>query len=361
MKKLFSVFVLSFLFCFPLSAMQSLSNEKKESSKELLQKRVQELEAYLQIRKNYYSYVPSYRANCYLTIDALVWTANNHGWPFYYQIGAMDPNNPVLEVKYKDFHFDGGMRLGFGAKTNYDWEVLFQWTSFWHDISQNRTDSYGLMAAYVPVSFFKVRAKWDLDYQMIDLECARPFNAGKCFVLRPHFGIRGGWLDQKGDNHYEQPTTPPIPGEETVPARAYYKEKMWIVGPRTGFDGDLFFGKTGFSLYGNLAAALLYANVNSKLKLWVTEDNVFMQRGTMFSKSNDLKASLQLAFGFSWGKFITKGKGVGLRFRTGWEANYWWNQFQELIAWNTTNETYTYNLNQPLIIQGAAINARIDF
>jgi len=360
MKKIISILVCSFLFCFSVSAMQSLSGEKKSSSKETLQKKVKELEDYLQIRKQYYNYLPTYLANCYLTTDLLVWTANNHGWPFYLQLGGSSAV-PVFKTVYKDFDFDVGVRVGFGYKTPYDWELLLLWTGFWHDITQSKRDDYGLMAAFVPVSFYKAKSKWNLTYHMADLESARVFNSGKYFAMRPHFGLRGGWFDQKGDNNYEDPIAPPLPGEATVPARTYYREKMWVLGPRVGFDGDLFFGKTGLSLYGNLAAALLYANVKSELTIWDTEDGNLSERGTTLSDIDDLKATLQLAFGLSWGDFISSDKDRALRFRIGWEANYWWNQFQEYIVWRNTDDTYNYNINQPVILQGVTINARFDF
>jgi len=360
-------FCILLLLCFSLSAMQKSEDPLKLSNKPSLvtktpkEESIKKTEDTNDTQKRYFDYLYSYAANCYVSLEALIWTANNHGWP--YVISRIDDLD--AEIKYKKLDFDPGFRGGFGIKTAFDWDMLFQFTFFNHDVSQSTSCDRGCIAPYVPAPFLYSKTKWSVKYRMIDLELGRSISIRKTFSFKSHIGIRGGWIKQRGTTKYDGRIPPgPIPDPRDVPATAQYSEKEWVVGPRAGVDTALFFGSTGLNFYGNLAGALLYGDSDNWGEVWDTDSATLLleKRGRFSSKIQDLKANLQVAFGLAWGDFITKDNNIALTLRLGWEGNYWWNQFQENVTWRIGDDnTFGYLHNQPLIIQGGVINIRFDF
>ena len=370
MKNKISFFCGLMLLCFSLSAMQKTSedplkasNKKSlhtQDSKDSKDARLKKLEEERICQDRFFDYLPSYAANCYITIDTLIWTANNHGWPFI--ITRVDDYD--AEVRYKKLDFDPGVRGGFGIKTPFDWDILGQFTYFKHDVSQSTGSDRGCIAPYVPQPFLYGKTKWNLKYRMIDLEFGRSISIRKTFSFKSHIGARGGWINQRGTTKYEgRIPVGVIPPPRDVPAKALYSEKEWVIGPRAGIDTNLFFGSTGLNLYGNLAGALLYGDSDNWGEVWDTDSATLLleKRGRYKSKIQDLKANLQVAFGLSWGGFIHK-ENFALCIKAGWEGNYWWNQFQEAVTWRIDDDNpFGFMHNQPLIIQGGVINIRFDF
>ena len=356
---------------FSLSAMQRPGLKMSDDYMAKQEMRMQKLEDHLQVESRYYDYLPSLAANCYITADALVWAVNNRGWPYYIQIEP--PGDPYeWNFKYRKLHFDPGFRVGFGFKTRFDWDAFFGYTFFHSTLKEQASSDDGLFGLYFGLPFQTVKTKYEMDYDMIDLEIGRPFHAGKYLAFKPYFGARGGWIDQKGVNDYEGEITPPPFGiEDTVPAKNRFREKMWMIGPRAGMDGDFFFGKTGISIWGKLAGALLYLETDNYLELFATDvaTSGMYLRNRITQKYSDLKATLQLACGLAWGDLLDDDQ-FGLSIRAGWEANYWWNQFHESIflrrvelspigVFEETRDVFVDS--QAMIIQGFTCSIRFDF
>ena len=356
MKKLFSIIFLM-LGCVSLFAMQQATTGQRQTAYESMQQQISEIKEQLQIDTKYYDYLPTYAANCYFSVEALAWTATNNAWPFALKYALIGEFSDVYWTNRK-FDYDPGLRMGFGVKTCYDWDIFVQWTYFNSKHSDSLTDESGLISEYVYDRFTHIHSTWRLKYNMIDLEIGRAFHGARTLAIKPFIGLRGGWLRQKGHNKADGVYG--IPDLYGVPSDVVGKEKTWLVGPRTGVNIDYFFGNTGLSLYGNLAAALVYAEAKSIVESWNTEfaTGVFEITDRYASKFDDLKATLQVAFGLSWGDFVDE-QDIGLRVRAGWEANYWWNQYDQYLFFQP--EGPSYRPNEPLILQGATINARLDF
>ena len=356
MKKLFSIFFLM-LGCISLTAMQQATTGQRQTAYESMQQQINEIKDQLQIDTKYYDYLPTYAANCYFSVDALVWTATNNGWP-YVSKRTLNVDFTDYFISQRKFDYDPGLRLGFGVKTCYDWDIFLQWTYFNSKHSDSLTDEDGLLSEFIYGTFTHIYSAWRLKYNMIDLEIGRAFHGARTLAIKPFIGLRGGWLRQKGHNKADGVYNPGSLFE--VPSTVIGKEKNWLIGPRTGVNIDYFFGNTGLSFYGNLAGALLYADGDAIVESWNTRiaTGVLEQTDRYASKFDDLKATLQVAFGLSWGDFVDE-QDVGLRVRAGWEANYWWNQYDQYVF--IQDDGPVNKPNEPLILQGATINVRIDF
>ena len=352
MKKITSIFVF-LLFAFSLSAMQQTTLEHSN-----LEQRVQKLEEQSQIDMQTYDYLSSYAANCYISVDALIWAADNYGWASFVE---PEDDGIVNDFHHRKLDFDPGLRLGFGVKTCYDWDLFLQWTHFHSSISDHETDDItGLASPFFPYVCYDFKTKFKIKYDMLDLEIGRPFNAAKTFVLKTHIGLRTGWIKQRGINRAENVVAPE--DGETTPGENQYRNKMWVIGPRIGLNADYYFGTTGLSFYGMLTGALLYANPDISITSYTTNETTGAWELNYYatSKNKELKSTIQAAFGLAWGDFITEDKDVALTLRVGWEGNYWWNMYDTLLVWQQPVPEF-YDVNEPLVMQGVTINARIDF
>ena len=357
MKNKITFFCLALLIsCGPLFA-KPLTNKKVDVEQE----RMYVLENHLQIDTRYYDYLESYKANCYLNLDILIWSAINRGWPYCFQLKSVSDDIGQLHTKYPSLHYDPGFRLGFGMKTSLDWDIFLNWTRFHPSFSETKSDAHGLVAAYAPAPFQRAKIKWELDYDLIDMEIGRPFHVGKYIAMRPFVSLRGGQLDQKGTLKFDEPLPVAQPLNETVPANADFKEDVWVIGPRLGLDLDFFMGM-GFSIYGNLAGALLYGEADYRLRATRTIAATGHEEGFLDidGKFSDLEANLQIGVGLSWGGFVHKDK-VAFCIKAGWEANYWWDQFNEPIYFTSGSSTFSFYNNRPTILQGGVISFRLDF
>ena len=360
MKKTTTIFV--FLLCaFSLSAMQQST---LEHSKPSMEERMQKVEDQLKIDTQYFDYLSSYAANCYLSVDALIWAAENYGWP-----AVTNPEGDFEEGDYRQrgMSFDPGFRLGFAVKTCYDWDVFLQYT-YLHSSNKFHyiDDGAGMLSAFFPFAYLNFQSKFKLNYDMLDFEIGRPFNIAKTFVLKTHIGFRTGWIKQKGMNKAENALAPA--GFWTSPGIVTYKNKTWVMGPRIGFNADYYFGTTGLSFYGNLAGALLYAKPEGTIQTYYFNiaDGILELRNTSRTTNKELKSTIQAAFGLAWGDFITDDKDLALTLRLGWEGNYWWNMYDFSHNWSLGDPsgdpiTFNYIVNSPLIMQGMTISARLDF
>lgn len=156
------------------------------------------------------------------------------------------------QVSNLDFSLDWGVRIGLGYNTSYDgWETLLIWTHFQTEAKRSVGVNYPIWGQPAQSTSFIAldgKGKWKLSYNTLDLENARSFYVGNCFILRPHGGLRSAWINQK---EYDISYTF---GEQIISMR----DRSWGIGIRGGLDMQWVFG-CGFSLFSNYAGSLLYS------------------------------------------------------------------------------------------------------
>jgi len=368
MKKI--VIFCSFLLigCFSLTAGQHPTLGKKRGTEyQNHEERLCKVEKHLQLDTRYYDYLSSYAANMYFNAELLYWTAENNGWFGFSQSEGSEPGDPTYSLT-RDFDYGPGVRLGVGFKTCYDWDIYIGWTYFDHTSKDSRTGDLSQLTT--PMRFERGKEEYKVKYNILDLELGRAFHAGSTLTFKPHIGLRGGWLHQsgytEGDGLISKPTTGNWPNLSTPVVNEFY-EKPWLLGLRAGFDTNLYFGKSGISVYGSLAGALVYAKtkLNYQQKLFVIDQGeVLPLVNQTINELNDIFSNLQLALGLAWADFLTQEENVALNIHAGWEANYWWDQYTSpALAFLRPDgdEFGIYFIPQPIIMQGLVVGARLDF
>lgn len=314
-----------------------------------------------------------------LALNWLWWRAENHGFSYALnekgglEFGS-DPDGGFPGFDIGNFlrlpaQWHSGFRLGLGWNSNYDrWDLFSQWTSYeLHSKDTNRRDDLtpnflGEIAdGYYPqwpltrfTHFETVHASWRLFYNAIDLELGRAYFITSQLSLRPHWGGRGAYIRQTFSEVFEDLITE---SDRTELLEYTGKNNWWGVGPRIGIQGDWHCGK-GVSVIGKTSASLLYGQTKVKV---ATSDTIVLSNTTevvTLSRERDvffeLVPTMQLYLGIGWGTSFKRGQ-TFFGIDVGWEANYWWNQF------NLPVDPLPTVFDQPLTLEGLTVNVHWDF
>jgi len=314
----------------------------------------------------------------YFTLDFLYWSAHNHGFSWANKNYDDTTRKPIdLRVLYVDEKWEPGFRFGIGWDTLHDyWDILAQWT-YYHNYSKDSASSpnadYIVGGGIYPSSgmatnfiYRNGKAHWRLNYNMLDLEIGKTFYISKYLSFRAHAGTRGGWIDQSFRSEFTNMTydkEPPI--RDTV---YHCEQDYWGLGPRLGINGDWHLG-AGFSIFGNIAAALLYGKfdvhetqrflaADTTYRYWTLIPGVYNEILGLKRDFYELSPNLEMIIGLSWGECFYNEK-VYFGLKAGWETNYWWNQYHLttliLDLPEIGKETH------PVSMQGLTLRAKVDF
>ena len=308
----------------------------------------------------------------YVSIDPLLWQAHMSGVPIAIETHDSTSLFGVCRNKVRnlDFDFDWGVRLGLGINTNHDaWDLLFQWTHWRTDGKRNFSPSrngaafpiQGTPAQTLFQYSKKVESKWDLDYDLLDLENGRAFYVSKCMTLRPFGGLRSAWIKQSLNVDYKDiPVDVQDPISPNNQHSVEKSDRFWGIGIRGGLDiqWGLFYD---FSFFTNQAASLLYGyhsvcqdefaslNCGPQSPLFSVED---------FHHVGALILEMQIGMRYDWIS-CDQCYHVGIDF--GWEQHYHPNQNQ-LLLFTDDVMTGKFVVNQgDLGIQGWFLSVRVDF
>jgi len=363
MKKIVYLFCSAFLLSgISLSAMQQTAAKNHGAIYyQNHEERMKKVEGHLQMDTRYYDHLSSYAANMYLVGEFLYWTGENGGFATCFD--TADDDNTVF-ILNRDFDYGPGFRVGLGFKPPVDWDMFFSYTHFHHTSKEKHTGNLYPYGVPMRGQMARLKSSFKTKYDMLDVEFGRFFHVGNTLAFKPFFGARGGWIKQKGLSAGYDAFSVPSPGDPTTPLHYSHDEKLWVIGPRAGFDADLFFSKNyGFSLFGKFSGALLYGQASHRYYSFVTQYQDDPQIQIVIEKDrDDLIASLQCAAGISWGDFLTEGEDVALCLRVGWEANYWWDMYSPLqFFYFEPDERSLQTVSEALLMQGLTVSARLDF
>lgn len=354
--------------------------------------------------------------------DVLYWTACEEGLTYGSETDAnlnpfsaarsqtarlplIFPIDPTYITKKKHPHtrWDLGYRLGLGYQFPCEcWNADFIWTHF-------NTDSHGKHSK-VPSSsnFFtpawgsipvtgvvtgplfggvppshgnlfpvdEAHAHWKLRLNLLDLEIGREFCVNSCLTLRPFIGVRGAFINEKYDLEYHSKTVVTV-GIVTTTTDAKdntrLKNDFEGAGVRGGLDTNYDLG-CGVSLYGGVAASLLYGETEIKGKEAVTFTRTIT--GTLpptvtsvfehEQKERDcgVRAITDAEIGFRWIHCCCE-KLITLQF--GWEHHFFFNQsqFEKFTNFNGSDNFATnrfpQNIHGDMSIQGLVLSGKVYF
>ena len=255
-----------------------------------------------------------------------------------------------LNLNNLNFHWDLGYRIG-GRYANLgqnQWGISLYYTWF-----RTEAKKEGAFDGFVgiPTGFpltgtisdadfaelfwlfgaHKYDARWDLLYNIFDLEVDREYLVSKTISLRPYLGLRGGWIHQ--NIHIHSIYFDALTNNTPVPAKEELKNHFWGIGPSCGLDSKWCFGHVSdhsFYLFGALSSSYMWG-------FWHFSDQLAIG-DTINGRLNPRHRSggslmFQDLLGFEWSVKLNKRDSI-FSLRLGFESQYWFDQLEVFNAYN---------------------------
>jgi len=300
---------------------------------------------------------------------------------------AVNPNQAAVWTPTRkeefDWSWDPGVRLGLGVITNHDgWDVYSDWTYFYNSVTDQASvapfDNSNLaQAGLYPLGtraltstwfltpngefFRKIKSKWALLFNQIDLKFGRNFWISHNLSLHPFFGVRGYWSRMHFSVHGDRPARVDA---TYFDASSTYRQKSWAVGLLAGIN-TAWHITPNWSIFANTSVALAYGKYWIRRKSSELEIN---QAGTTLGNLSvttrdtiyQTQPFVDLAMGVRWEKIFNQS--YRLLFDLGWETHFLidYNQLfrgtEPVIAFTDLPST-----NGNLTLSGITVRGRIDF
>ncbi|MES2345596.1 MAG: Lpg1974 family pore-forming outer membrane protein [Chlamydiota bacterium] len=314
-------------------------------------------------------------ADVFVTADFLYWIGNESGLGFVVKNGTNAGFVDSGKLVSPHFKYEPGFRLGLGYNLPHDgWDVYADWTWLISRADRHVTPNSGgnlfptIMNLQeidsISTQISSANAHWKTHLNIIDLELGRQFFVSKWLTLRPHFGLRTAWVNQdyKQNYHGSFNVIRPSPIDLNVPGTLYSEEKckFWGIGLRGGLNNQWGMGH-GFSLFGDLAASLLFGRFH------IDEDQNFKPTGLVSfnvfnekSKFTACRAIVDLGAGLRWGQYFNRDR-FYFRLQAGWEQHMFFSQNQFLRVVDDFIPGITVSNQGDLSYNGLTISALFAF
>ncbi len=302
-------------------------------------------------------------ADLFVFGDLIYWNAHENG--LNYAVENDDSSTNIADAEVKNIHgkWNFGFRAGVGYNLPHDgWDVRLTWLRF-TDNGGKKTNPdeddfiYPIMAsASNPLvgdaAQYKTHSRWNLSLNQLDLDMGREFFVSKWLTLRPHFGLRSDWIHQKWKGEYENKAN-----DDEIEVR--FKDHWWAIGLEGGLDTQWGLGN-GWSIFGNLTAAILYGFHD----LDVDEENEVNEVETEFADLDQTyrisHPILDLQMGLRWDNMFD-GDRFHLGLQVGWEHHIYFSQNQFPKFYDDTSAGMFVSNQGDLTLQGWTFSARFDF
>jgi len=275
--------------------------------------------------------LPDDTSNVTLFGDFLYMRAEQSGLQ-YAQTTHNKTNNIILNGHLLDIDFDWkpGVRAGLGYTFASDnWDLLLTWTYLQSHTTSSAsapTDGflYAIWAPYANgASVQHASAKWNLNYNVADLELGRAYFVSHALSFRPFFGVRGAWLNQDMHFKYSGFSAP-------SPQKTKATNDFSGVGLRSGFNLGWHFNSQ-WNLQSYVSGSLLWGRFKEKMK---TTQSVAIVSPLIvtdpLSESYTLKhitTNLQIGLVLEWGMNFNDDKSR-VEVSAGYEFTDWFEQNQ---------------------------------
>jgi hypothetical protein len=305
----------------------------------------------------------------YLFADALYWHADIGSTDWAQVINSTSLLDIQADNHSLNFKWDWGFRVGIGANIDHDmWDTNFYYTWFSTDNSDSAgRESSSVIDELVGVntrSYNNGSIKWDIRYSMFDWELGRWHYVSKNLALRPHVGVKGGWINQDINSKFSSPAS--VQQQQlAVNIHDKFENKFWGVGPSLGLNTMWVLGSAGkimdhrFALFGDFSGALMYGHYDLSMKQTQLSSGRLTQMITQNGLDRNLATTtLQGIMGLSWDAAFNQGKSHFMM-KVGYELQYWFRQNQLLLTGNEFRNNA--RLSDDLALQGLTAEIRFDF
>lgn len=326
----------------------------------------------------------------YLFADALYWHADVGSTDWARKVDDATVQTPAVPfagaVHHLDFKWNWGFRVGIGVNMDHDsWDSNFYYTWFRTENSNAASVVQGtgtivnlvtqqVIDGQPSVSTIAGTNEWKIHYNMFDWELGRWYYVSRNLALRPHVGIKGGWINQDVGYTFSGVNLADPDNPAAIPATADFKNHFWGVGPSSGVNMMWVLGNAGdrqqhrFSLFGDAAGALLYGHFDVKhTESTFDADGALTFGNNLGNLSRNLAVPvLQTQMGFSWDTSFNNDRNHFM-FKIGYEFQYWFRQNQQAVYMSqagdvTAGQFAAYRrASDDLALQGLTGEFRFDF
>ncbi len=286
----------------------------------------------------------------------IYWFAKEQGL----ELGTFFPTTTPLNLKPINFPFTykPGFKVGMGTHFNHDdWNVYAQYTRLMfrkgHYVTAPIT-SYTIHPFWNMVPLSDLSARWKLNFNMFDLECARPYFVGKKISFTPHTGLRGGWINQRL-------VLGGIDATSVFHEDHIVRSNSWLLGIKAGLDTNWNIGG-GFRFIGNAAGSLLYQHfkihdLQSFYSLSVPTIKIPLLNTR--DRKGQITPNFEAALGMGWGTYLDNNN-WHFDLTAAYEFSYYWNQ-NKMRSLKDANSSFIDGDSGDLMFHGLTMNARVDF
>ena len=322
----------------------------------------------------------------FLLFDVLYWHAKVGGTEYAYslqpsiiQTGSIILPHANGHTKYNDFSWEWGLKAGFGINLPHDgWDVFAQYT--WFKSNTTNSSSKAPPSALMPLRLFstmlaiKAKSFFDLDYQNVDVNLGKSYFLSKMVMFRPFISVKSAWIDLDQNvtytasslNDFLFPGTAQTVGHDF---KSKNSNNFWGIGPRIGVDSKWFLGN-GFSLFSDIAGALLYGYFKTLLREKIPPNNVQFADGGIIKNRHNFHLFVpfvQMYGGLAWQGYVNHDKQyITLKF--GYEVQYYWRVNQMVYTQDVSTPVGSFsnrasfdNLSEDVMFYGITGEFKLDF
>lgn len=276
-----------------------------------------------------------------------------------------------FEIIEPSFDYTSGFQVG---AAYFDpcgsWDVDIAWTRLHQSTSSSIFDEdNGIIPLTMPASSIfgfidrastefgfanEAHSRWNFDFDAIDLQLGWRHQPLCNLFLHPYFGVKAAAIRQKQHISYVGFTASELP----ISINNAKKNDFHGVGPSFGCGAAWEF-MSGFSLYGDLSAAVLYGHFKGHEEPIVTLDGNIIDVKLKSNRHNRLRPTIDGSIGLDWHfELFSCVKGmVGI----GYEVQYWWNQWQLPASVAGTLINGGLSSQGDLMLQGLTVKAGFNF
>jgi len=344
----------------------------------------------------------------FVSLDFLYWYARESNLAYALKVLDVTISTPGVapeerifapkNYEHLDTKWDPGVRLGLGWNSECDgWDYYLTWTYFHNTKSDSvSVPNFGIDDDFfIPApgefalinpwlngslsrdtnvqTFTKIKAKWTLSFNSIDLELGRKYWLSPCFTLRPYAGLRGAWTSTNFRTKSTRTFDTISAGFVDQDFKDRFKNRYWGVGFFGGLQPNWYFCQN-FIFFANLDAALIWgkAKMTKDESFIETEDTTLVINYKNDSRDSfyKMQAILDLAIGLRWEECWCCD-----RYRTaldlGWEHHIWFNhntRTKTVDQFELTESTFTSRgfrnfeeVTDDTMFGGFVLRGRFDF
>jgi hypothetical protein len=264
----------------------------------------------------------------YVAGDYLFWKTEEDQAPYAINIpGGLTGDGLVfadkLVVKNQTTTSHSGVRAQAGYYFKKHWDVRATFTHFKQcafncfsdaPFSMIATAIFGLIDNFFGTG---AQSKWFLNLNAADVDVAQTRLPFSSLSLRPFIGFKWARINQLQDITYF--------GLDNLGVEVKKYNCFSGIGPRIGIDEKFYFWEY-FTFVGCASAALLYGKLATRTPYTVTTDETTLTP-TFIECKKRLRPMMQLLVGLGFEK---ESEHALFEVVAGYEAQYWWNQWQAL-------------------------------